>query len=190
MSSKVQNIVLGALFICLITLTIIYARLTQRLDIKADNSLKSAKWNIHFENLNSSVIGKAKLSSNNQLAIMNDSTTISGSVGDLYLPGDTIIYTFDIVNSGNLPGILGFDPTIGTPECSSLDIDSSKNVCDNVEYTLTYADGTLIKAGDYLDSGEKKAAKLTLSLKETMFLVPSKDVSITNIAATLFYNQK
>ena len=39
MSSKVQNIVLGALFICLITLTIIYARLTQRLDIKADNSL-------------------------------------------------------------------------------------------------------------------------------------------------------
>ena len=121
---------------------------------------------------------------------MNDSTTISGSVGDLYLPGDTIIYTFDIVNSGNLPGILGFDPTIGTPECSSLDIDSSKNVCDNVEYTLTYADGTLIKAGNYLDSGEKKTAKLTLSLKETMSLVPSKDVSITNIAATLFYNQK
>ena len=59
-----------------------------------------------------------------------------------------------------------------------------------MEYTLTYADGTLIKAGDYLDSGEKKAAKLTLSLKETMSLVPSKDVSITNIAATLFYNQK
>lgn len=190
MSSKVQNIVLGALFICLITLTIIYARLTQRLDIKADNSLKSAKWDIHFENLNSNTIGRATLSKADQLKIIDNSTTISGSVGNLYLPGDTIIYTFDIVNSGTLPAVLGFDPTIGTPECSSLDIDSSKNVCDNVEYTLTYADGTLIKAGDYLDSGEKKAAKLTLSLKETMSLVPSKDVSITNIAATLFYNQK
>lgn len=190
MSSKVQNIVLGALFICLITLTIIYARLTQRLDIKADNSLKSAKWNIHFENLNSSVIGKAKLSSNNQLAIINDSTTISGSVGNLYLPGDSIIYTFDIVNGGTIPAVLSISPTISAPECSSLSMTSSNDVCSNVEYTLTYDDGTDIRTGDYLDKGEKRAAKLTLSLKETMSSVPGEDVDITNIAATLFYSQK
>ena len=188
--NRVRNVVLGVLAVSLIGLTVAYAQLTQRLNINGTAKSKSNTWDIHFENLNSSVIGKAKLSSNNQLAIMNDSTTISGSVGDLYLPGDTIIYTFDIVNSGNLPGILGFDPTIGTPECSSLDIDSSKNVCDNVEYTLTYADGTLIKAGDYLDSGEKKAAKLTLSLKNSMSAVPSAEVDITNIAAVLNYNQK
>ena len=190
MGSKVQNIVLGALTVCLISLTIIYARLTQKLDINANSNSKSSTWNIHFENLNSSVIGKAKLSSNNQLTIMNNSTTISGSVGNLYLPGDSIIYTFDIVNGGTMPAVLSVSPTIGAPECSSLSMTSSNDVCSNVEYTLTYADGTKIKPGDFLDKGEKKAAKLTLSLKEEMSSVPSEDVDITNIAATLFYSQK
>ena len=67
---------------------------------------------------------------------------------------------------------------------------SSNDVCSNVEYTLAYDDGTDIRTGDYLDKGEKRAAKLTLSLKETMSSVPSEDVDITNIAATLFYSQK
>lgn len=86
MGSKVQNIVLGTLAVCLVILTVIYARLTQKLDINVNSNSKSSTWDIHFENLNSNVIGKAKLSSDNQLKIMNDSTTISGSVGNLYLP--------------------------------------------------------------------------------------------------------
>ena len=189
MGSKVQNIVLGTLTVCLISLTVIYARLTQKLDINANSNSKSSTWDIHFENLNSSVIGKAKLSSDNQLAIMNDSATISGSVGNLYLPGDSI-YTFDIVNKGTIPAVLSVSPTISVPECSSIDITSSNDVCSNVQYTLTYADGTEIKTGDSLDDGEKRAAKLTLSLKDEMSSVPSEDVDITNIAATLFYSQK
>ena len=72
MGSKVQNIVLGTLTVCLISLTVIYARLTQKLDINTNANSKSSTWDIHFENLNSSVIGKAKLSSDNKLAIMND----------------------------------------------------------------------------------------------------------------------
>ena len=190
MGSKVQNIVLGTLTVCLISLTVIYAVLTQKLDINTNANSKSSTWDIHFENLNSSVIGKAKLSSDNQLAIMNDSTTISGSVGNLYLPGDSIIYTFDIVNGGTIPAVLSISPTISAPECSSLSMTSSNDVCSNVKYTLTYADGTEIKTGDSLDEGEKRASKLTLSLKETMSSVPSEDVDITNIAATLFYSQK
>ena len=190
MGSKVQNIVLGTLTACLVILTVIYARLTQKLDINVNSNSKSSTWDIHFENLNSNVIGKAKLSSDNQLKIMNDSTTISGSVGNLYLPGDSIIYTFDIVNGGTMPAVLSVSPTIGAPECSSLSMTSSNDVCNNVEYTLTYDDGTDIRTGDSLDKGEKRAAKLTLSLKETMSSVPSEDVNITNIAATLFYSQK
>ena len=163
MGSKVQNIVLGTLTVCLISLTVIYARLTQKLDINANSNSKSSTWDIHFENLNSSVIGKAKLSSDNQLAI---------------------------VNGGTIPAVLSISPTISAPECSSLSMTSSNDVCSNVEYTLAYDDGTDIRTGDYLDKGEKRAAKLTLSLKETMSSVPSEDVDITNIAATLFYSQK
>ena len=38
MGSKVQNIVLGTLTVCLISLTVIYARLTQKLDINANSN--------------------------------------------------------------------------------------------------------------------------------------------------------
>lgn len=190
MGSKVQNIVLGVLTVCLISLTIIYARLTYKLDVRADNSLKSGVWDIHFENLKSNVLGSAKLSNSNQLAIMSDSTTIYGSVGNLYLPGDSIIYTFDIVNDGTIPAVLSVSPTISIPDCSSQDLNISNEVCKNLDYRLTYIDGKEIMIGDFLDKNERKAAKLILSLKETMSSVPSEEVEISNIAATLFYSQK
>ena len=188
--NRVRNVVLSVLAVSLIGLTVAYAQLTQRLNINGTAKSKSNTWDIHFENLKSTVTGNAVLSQDNPLTIVSNSTTISGSVGNLSLPGDSIVYTFDIANKGTISAQLSADPIISTPECSSNDATGATVVCENVIYTLTYADGTLIKAGDYLDSGEKKAAKLTLSLKETMSLVPSKDVSITNIAATLFYNQK
>lgn len=56
-------------------------------------------------------------------------------------------------------------------------------------YTLTYADGSQINNGDTLAAGETKKAKLTLSLKNEMSYVPSADVAISNIAATLNYSQ-
>ena len=41
MGSKVQNIVLGTLTVCLISLTVIYAVLTQKLDINTNANSKS-----------------------------------------------------------------------------------------------------------------------------------------------------
>lgn len=189
MGSKVQNIVLGVLAVGLLGLTVAYARLTQQLDINTTAKSKGGIWDIHFENLSSSVKGKATLSEDNQLAIVNKSTTISGSVGNLYIPGDSIVYTFDIFNNGSVPAILSANPTISTPECSSTDSTGATMVCDNVIYTLTYADGSQIKQGDTLDKGERRAAKLTLSLSDSMSQLPSADVDITNIAAALNYAQ-
>lgn len=190
MGSKVQNIVLGVLALSLIGLTVVYAQLTQRLEINTTATSKSNTWDIHFENLKSSVIGQATLSQDNPLAITGKSTTISGSVGNLSLPGDSIVYTFDIVNKGTISAMLSANPIISTPQCSSSVTSDSTLICENVIYKLTYSDGTEIKSGDTLDKGEKKAAKLTLSLKDSMSSVPSTDVDITNIAAVLNYNQK
>ena len=174
----------------MIGLTVVYAQLTQRLNINGTAKSKSNTWDIHFENLKSTVTGNAVLSQDNPLTIVSNSTTISGSVGNLSLPGDSIVYTFDIANKGTISAQLSADPIISTPECSSNDVTGATVVCENVIYTLTYADGSKIKTGDILEKGEKKAAKLTLSLKDSMSSVPSAEVDITNIAAVLNYNQK
>ena len=188
--NRVRNVVLGVLAVSLIGLTVAYAQLTQRLNINGTAKSKSNTWDIHFENLKSTVTGNAVLSQNNPLTIVSNSTTISGSVGNLSLPGDSIVYTFDIANKGTISAQLSADPIISTPECSSNDATGATVVCENVIYTLTYADGSKIKTGDILEKGEKKAAKLTISLKNSMSAVPSAEVDITNIAAVLNYNQK
>lgn len=188
--NRVRNVVLGVLAVSLIGLTIAYAQLTQRLNINGTAKSKSNTWDIHFENLKSTVTGNAVLSQDNPLTIVSNSTTISGSVGNLSLPGDSIVYTFDIANKGTISAQLSADPIISTPECSSNDATGATVVCENVIYTLTYSDGSKIKTGDILEKGEKKAAKLTLSLKNSMSAVPSAEVDITNIAAVLNYNQK
>ena len=188
--NRVRNVVLGVLSVSLIGLTVAYAQLTQRLNINGTAKSKSNTWDIHFENLKSTVTGNAVLSQDNPLTIVSNSTTISGSVGNLSLPGDSIVYTFDIANKGTISAQLSADPIISTPECSSNDATGATVVCENVIYTLTYADGSKIKTGDILEKGEKKAAKLTISLKNSMSAVPSAEVDITNIAAVLNYNQK
>lgn len=188
--NRVRNVVLGVLAVSLIGLTVAYAKLTQRLNINGTAKSKSNTWDIHFENLKSTVTGNAVLSQDNPLTIVSNSTTISGSVGNLSLPGDSIVYTFDIANKGTISAQLSADPIISTPECSSNDATGATVVCENVIYTLTYADGSKIKTGDILEKGEKKAAKLTISLKNSMSAVPSAEVDITNIAAVLNYNQK
>lgn len=188
--NRVRNVVLGVLAVSLIGLTVAYAQLTQRLNINGTAKSKSNTWDIHFENLKSTVTGNAVLSQDNPLTIVSNSTTISGSVGNLSLPGDSIVYTFDIANKGTISAQLSADPIISTPECSSNDATGATVVCENVIYTLTYADGSKIKTGDILEKCEKKAAKLTLSLKNSMSAVPSAEVDITNIAAVLNYNQK
>ena len=188
--NRARNVVLGVLAVSLIGLTVAYAQLTQRLNINGTAKSKSNTWDIHFENLKSTVTGNAVLSQDNPLTIVSNSTTISGSVGNLSLPGDSIVYTFDIANKGTISAQLSADPIISTPECSSNDATGATVVCENVIYTLTYADGSKIKTGDILEKGEKKAAKLTLSLKNSMSAVPSAEVDITNIAAVSNYNQK
>ena len=188
--NRVRNVVLSVLAVSLIGLTVAYAQLTQRLNINGTAKSKSNTWVIHFEILKSTVTGNAVLSQDNPLTIVGNSTTISGSVGNLSLPGDSIVYTFDIANKGTISAQLSADPIISTPECSSNDATGATVVCENVIYTLTYADGSKIKTGDILEKGEKKAAKLTISLKNSMSAVPSAEVDITNIAAVLNYNQK
>ena len=191
MNNKVQNILLGVLAVGLIGITVAYAALTQQLTINGTAKVAAKKWDVHFAKLSDGAATGYASTDGKTLAIAGDkSTSIEGNLGTLRAPGDTITYTFDIANKGTISAQLSADPIISTPECSSNDATGATVVCENVIYTLTYADGSKIKTGDILEKGEKKAAKLTISLKNSMSAVPSAEVDITNIAAVLNYNQK
>lgn len=192
MNNKVQNIVLGVLAVALIGITVAYATLTQQLKINGTATVKAGTWDVHFENLQGSVTGSAVLdTSTSKLGIQTGSTTISGKLGTLSKPGDSITYTFDIVNKGNIPAILSSVPTISTPSCSATSNDAgATTVCGNLTYTLTYSDGSTIAKNDTLAATSgKKTAKLVVTYKSTATSVVNTDVEVSNIAATLNYSQ-
>ena len=65
------------------------------------------------------------------------------------------------------------------------------NVCDNLTYTLTYANGTPVAVDDTLNAGETKSLKLTLTYSASVAAaaLPKDDVSISNLAISIIYAQ-
>lgn len=188
MNNKVQNVLLGVLAVGLIGITVAYAALTQQLKIEGTAKVASSKWDIHFANLVGTNTGYATLATDaGKLAIQSDTTSMSGNLGTLKAPGDTISYAFDIVNAGDINASLG-SFNITTPTCTSTDQTNAQAVCGNLTYTLTYADGSEIKVGDTLKKGETKSAELIISSKDTS-VIATQDVSVGNINATFLYNQ-
>lgn len=188
MSNKVQNVLLGVLAVGLIGITVAYAALTQQLKIEGTAKVEASTWNIHFESLVGAQTGYATLATDaSKLAIQSGTTSMSGNLGTLKAPGDTITYTFDIVNAGDINATLG-SYNITTPTCTSEDSTNATAVCNNLTYTLTYENGDAIQVGDTLNKKTTKKAKLTISSNDTS-VIATKDVAVGNINATFVYNQ-
>lgn len=187
MNNKVQNVLLGVLAVGLIGITVAYAALTQQLKIEGTAKVAASTWDIHFANLNGAKTGYATLATEGALAIQTDTTSMTGNLGTLKAPGDTITYTFDIVNAGDINAKLG-SINIGKPTCTATDSAVATAVCNNLTYTLTYDDGSTITEGDLLNKGVTKKAKLVISSKDTA-VIASQDVSVNGISATFTYNQ-
>ena len=101
MNNKIQNIVLGVLAVGLIGLTVAYASLSQNLTINGTAKVAAATWDIKFLNLTQkSKSGYAAFPTSN--ALTASGTTISGNIGTLKAPGDSLTYTFDIKNNGSI----------------------------------------------------------------------------------------
>lgn len=191
MNNKVQNILLGVLAVGLIGLTVAYAALSQTLNITGTAKVSAQNWDVHFENLSAgNVTGYAELDATaSKFAIKSDDTTIlSGNLGTLKAPGDSISYTFDITNDGDINAILD-SITLGTPTCSSTTQSVADAVCNDLTYTLTYTDGTAIAKGDKLAASAIKNATITITYKTTATSIASEDVSVDALDAVFTYVQ-
>ena len=203
MEKNKSYIIVGilALLISIAAVSIAYAALNSTLEINGDAKVLASKWKIKYENLSAvSLTGDAVEVT--APTINTNDTKIGDYNVTLKAPGDKAVYTFDVVNEGTFDAkITSF--TLPTPTCTGKATDATKkaadetNVCNNIEYTLTYDDGTAVAVGDELAKEEsapanKKSLILTLKLKDTMTAdeLPSDDVELSNLTITTIYSQK
>ena len=172
--------------------TIVYAGFTQQLDIQGNATVKKSSWAIKFTNLQP-VVKTGTATEVTAPTINTNDTKISDYDVTLTTPGDSVTYDFDVTNEGTFDAKIS-SITIPKPTCagSGVNAEADKiNVCNNLTYTLTYADGTQLAVDDTLTSGETKSLKLTLTYLSSINAeqLPTEDVSISNLAISVIYAQ-
>lgn len=103
---------------------------------------------------------------------------------------DGVNYTFNVVNDGDLDAKIS-SIVMPKPVCTSTGdtaYEDSSLICDNLNYSLTYLDGTEIKIGDTLEKGQSKSLILKLEYLGTN--LPQNVVEISGLSIALIYVQK
>ena len=184
-----KSLFLIVLLVSVFGLGIAYALLSTTLTISGTTSVSAATWDIHFSNLNASSTGDATYT----LPQFTSATALTDYEIVLTKPGDSVTFTFDIVNAGTISSAIS-SLVKGTPSCSGIAGSSTGTtdgpiVCNNLSYTFTYSDNTVVNVGDTLNKGETKSVKLTLSYNSSATQVPANDVAISNLDITMIYSQ-
>lgn len=170
--NKRRLIIYGLIGVLTLT-TVAYATLQTVLNISGTVVKKGNLWNIYFTNPSSaSVVGSATGGSIN---IQASSLTFSVN---LYKPGDKVTYTVDVKNGGTI------DATLNSISLTGLDTAKS----NNVNYSVTYSDGSSINTGDLLNIGSSKTLKIVVEYDYNATSISSSDINLT-FGVTLIYNQ-
>jgi hypothetical protein len=166
----IMVIILIAAIFCL---SIGYASYNTLLQIDNSISINPQKWLVSFDNISTAtVVGNAK----EKAAPTLNATNISLNV-ELASPGDSISYTFDVVNGGNIDAKLSALPTIsGIPD----------SIKDSLDISIKYDDGTALAENDVLTNGTSKKMKITIKYNENTEMT----TQTVNASVTLLYIQK
>lgn len=171
---------------------IAYAAFSQQLKIDGNAKVTASTWKVKFSNLS-----EASLTGTAREVTAPTITTNDTKIGDysvsLTQPGDSVSYTFDVVNEGTFDAKIS-SITIPTPTCTGTGDNATvdgTNVCSNISYTLTYSDGTSVQEEDTLNHNETKSMKLTLKYANgvTAEQLPKNDVAISGLETTIIYGQ-
>jgi len=170
-----------------------YAAFSTTLTINGAGTVKASSWKIKFSNLSDATL-TGKATQVTKPTISNSDTHIGDYAVTFTAPGDSVVYTFDVVNDGTFDAEIS-SITVDTPTCTGNGANATTdadNVCKNLSYKLTYADGTAVAQGDTLDSKATKSLKLALTYSSSITAeqLPQDDVAIANLEVTIVYSQK
>ena len=190
-NKTLKTLAITALVVAVGGLTLGYAALTQSLSINTSAKVQNSAtgWKILFSNPNAgSATGDAVKGS---ISLNANDVTVSDIV--LKAPGDSVTYTFDVVNNGEIDAQLTTftlkTPTVtGTGEKKA---DDEALVNGKYTYSLTYTDGgQAVTQGDTLNAGETKSITLKIVFDASVTQLPTADVTIDGLGASLIYTQK
>ncbi len=195
------NIVLITIIISILSEIIIYAAITQKLDIKGSTEFAPESWNLNFKPSSLSEPILTNGATVDTFPALSD-TMISNYKITLFRPGSSAAFTFNIDNSGYLDSILT-SYVLGTPICKGTNntklLDESIVCCKNLVYNLKYVSGDLeinnLVAGNdvalYDQLKKQTSVKVELKLKYLDYAqVPKNKVTITGLDSYLIYSSK
>ena len=183
---EVKIIAIVALLVAVVGLSVAYAALSTSLSISGTATVNSATWQVKFVEGSWTNTGDASAT-----GPTFGVTSLTNIAVTLVKPGDKAVYNFQVTNSGSIPAKLSENTVINkTLTCTGgASDDENTTTCGNIVYTLTYKDGSEIRAGDTLANGTTKDLTLTVEFKSTAAEVPSQAVTVNGISATLEYVQ-
>lgn len=172
--NKIRTLSIIAIILAGISLSIAYAAYSTTLNINGTATLKAGQWNVKFDNMTTpvSTVGKAS-STVNSLTDTNFTFNVT-----LNAPGDSVVYNFDVHNTGAINAKLSSITLSGVEEARAK----------KVTYTIKHADGTDFTVGESLLSGASQPLKITVTYDSDAQDVPTTDVNLS-LAATLVYVQ-
>lgn len=97
---SIKKMAVMAFIISILSLAIAYTAISTTAKINKNSNITDARWNVHFDNLESKTYGDAKIIKYPSLKY--DKTYIGDFSISLTKPGDGVLFTYDVVNSGSL----------------------------------------------------------------------------------------
>jgi uncharacterized repeat protein (TIGR01451 family) len=168
-------LVVVAICIATLGLSVAYSAFSTNLEIAGTATVKGGQWSVFFTNLQEAVTtGQA---ASTKADITTSTTKFDFSV-ELVKPGDSVSYTFDVKNAGQINAKLSSITITGVDDAKAA----------NVTYTLTKSDGSALTLNDELAAGASQTLKLTVTYDATAESVADEDIEL-DLGAVLTYTQ-
>ena len=154
---RIKILSLSAVIVAVLGLTVAFAALSTTLNIKGSAYLDAAKWGIKFQNLSEpSIVGEA---SDAKTAKIEKDVSINDIKVTLSKPGDSVTYTVDLVNDGDI------NAKIENIEKTNLTEEQQKYITFTVKYK---ENDTELKIGDILSKKEVKPLVIKIEYRKDL----------------------
>ena len=154
---RIKMLSLSAVLVAVLGLTVAFAALSTTLNIKGSAYLDAAKWGIKFQNLSEpSIVGEA---SDAKTAKIEKDVSINDIKVTLSKPGDSVTYTVDLVNDGDI------NAKIENIEKTNLTEEQQKYITFTVKYK---ENDTELKIGDILSKKEVKPLVIKIEYRKDL----------------------
>lgn len=176
-----KSITLAVLGVILLGITIAYAALQTNLNISGSVETTAVEWDIHFTNFTrSNVTGSATGPTAEELTTGGylNNTSISHLAISLPKPGDSITYTFKIINNGTI------DAKLNTYS-AGWTCDTGKD-CSHITYNLTCTNSATTQNSILYakNDGSTDEASCTLTVSRNAATASGANQTYTEAAAT------